>query len=410
MQSYQSSEHGSHFPEFLFEHAQTLEHLDLSNNKLRDLPPQLGQFRRLKRLFLTNNCFDSVPAVLAQLPALEMVSFKGNGLRQLPMAALPFTLKWLILTDNQLTELPEDFGRYHRLQKLALAGNQLSHLPESMQQCQQLALCRLSLNRFTTFPDWLFELPRLAWLALGANPATPTHRQHSLPIFTESELQRGRQLGVGASGVIWQARQRDHTEALALKIFKGDVTSDGCPQDELANALHAGMHPHLIPLRGQWRSQTSQGLVMAEIPPQFRVLGQPPSFATISRDTYTDDVRLDDGQLRLLALQAVSALAHLHQRQLCHGDFYAHNMLVSPEWQLYLGDFGAATAIHALSAAQQLAFTKLDVRAVGYWLDDLIQRTSAPSLEVLNWRDRCLQLDVAARPSLAELLQQMRAG
>ena len=161
------------FPEVLYRCCEQLEILDLSGNQLSQLPADLASFTRLERLFLTNNRFDSIPSVLAQCPALVMVSFKGNQLCEFACEVLPEQIEWLILTDNQLSTLPADFGRYQALKKLALAGNQLSALPDSMQQCQQLGLVRLSLNRFESFPDWLFQLPKLAWLALGANPACP---------------------------------------------------------------------------------------------------------------------------------------------------------------------------------------------------------------------------------------------
>jgi hypothetical protein len=361
----------SEFPADLYRFADSLEVLDLSGNQLSDLPADLHRFQKLKRLFLTSNNFSHIPAVLSLCPALVMVSFKGNQLTEFAEASLPEQLEWLILTDNQLTQLPNDFGRYTKLRKVAMAGNQLSSLPDSMQQCRDLGLLRLSLNQFEFFPDWLFELPKLAWLALGANPACPVPEAQAITAHSLPDYQLLEKLGEGASGVIYQARFAQDNELVALKQFKGWITSDGCPKDEMNNYLNAGDHPNLIAVKAKLTDCDLPGLVMELVPASFSVLGQPPSFETCTRDTFTQGQNLTLLKLKQLAQQVVNVMAHLHQKQIVHGDLYAHNMLVNEDQQLYLGDFGAATALNALPKQQQQLFCALEVRAFGYWLLDM---------------------------------------
>lgn len=366
------------FPRELFDHADTLQALDLSDNQLCSLPADFSRFRQLQRLFLTNNRFDEVPAVLAQCPNLTMVSFKGNQLQRFGQGTLPDGLQWLILTDNQLTELPADMGRYQRLQKCALAGNQLHHLPDSMQLCRELGLLRLSLNQFTAFPQWLFTLPKLAWLALGANPATPVTLHSEIPSCPLQDFQLQETLGVGASGVIYRALAQGETAKrlgvtlCAVKQFKGWLTSDGCPKDEMANALNAGRHANLIPVLAQLTGGDLPGLAMALVPASFQSLGKPPSFASITRDTFDPSRQLSLAEIWRLAQQVTSVMAHLHSRRLVHGDLYAHNMLLDACGQLYLGDFGAATALDGLPPSQQQAMQQQEVAAFGYWLADMM--------------------------------------
>lgn len=405
------------FPHELYQHAETLEHLDLSDNRLSNLPADFGRFVALKRLFLTNNCFERIPQVLASCPRLTMVSFKGNGLKAFDESSLPVGLEWLILTDNSLRELPDDFGRYRQLKKLALSGNQLSALPESMAHCRELELARLSLNRFESFPDWLFELPKLAWLALGANPATPVSNHSNIPTEDIANYQLDAELGTGASGTIYLAHHKDSPAPVALKKFKGWLTSDGCPRDELSNALNAGLHPNLIPIVANISGLDLPAMVMQLIPGTFHSLGMPPSFATITHDTYPRELILSGAQILILAQQVSSAMTHLHSAYISHGDLYSHNMLVNDEAGLYLGDFGAATALESLPAHQAAAFKQLEVRAFGYWLDEMLCRLPANlgidgecgdetaktlhSLETL--RDLCLQETNTLRPSFTDI-------
>ncbi len=396
------------FPAELYRFSDSLEILDLSGNQLSDLPADLHRFQKLKRLFLTSNNFSHIPAVLSLCPALVMVSFKGNQLTEFAEASLPEQLEWLILTDNQLTQLPNDFGRYKKLRKVAMAGNQLSSLPDSMQQCHDLGLLRLSLNQFESFPDWLFELPKLAWLALGANPACPVPEAQAITAHSLPDYQLLEKLGEGASGVIYQARFAQDKELVALKQFKGWITSDGCPRDEMNNYLNAGDHPNLIAVKAKLKDCDLPGLVMELVPASFSVLGQPPSFETCTRDTFTQGQSLTLPKLKQLALQVVDVMAHLHQQQICHGDLYAHNMLVNEDQQLYLGDFGAATALHALPQTQQQLFCALEVRAFGYWLLDMQSLLSVDESAEFEQRfaavvQLSMQQKVSSRPGFWQL-------
>jgi Leucine-rich repeat (LRR) protein len=60
---------------------------------------------------------------------------QGQPDQPCPAAALPPQLRWLILTDNCISQLPDELGQRPLLQ-LMLAGNRLAHLPESLAQCQ----------------------------------------------------------------------------------------------------------------------------------------------------------------------------------------------------------------------------------------------------------------------------------
>lgn len=398
----------SEFPADLYRFADSLEVLDLSGNQLSDLPADLHRFQKLKRLFLTSNNFSHIPAVLSLCPALVMVSFKGNQLTEFAEASLPEQLEWLILTDNQLTQLPNDFGRYTKLRKVAMAGNQLSSLPDSMQQCRDLGLLRLSLNQFESFPDWLFELPKLAWLALGANPACPVPEAQAITAHSLPDYQLLEKLGEGASGVIYQARFAQDNELVALKQFKGWITSDGCPKDEMNNYLNAGNHLNLIAVKAKLTDCDLPGLVMELVPASFSVLGQPPSFETCTRDTFTQGQNLTLLKLKQLAQQVVNVMAHLHQKQIVHGDLYAHNMLVNEDQQLYLGDFGAATALNALPKQQQQLFCALEVRAFGYWLLDMQSLLSVDESAEFEQRfaavvQLSMQQKVSSRPGFQQL-------
>ena len=359
------------FPREIFDLADTLEILDLSGNELTDLPADLPRLHRLTILFCSNNLFNRLPEVLGRMPNLSLIGFRGNQIQDIPEQSLPPRLQWLILTDNRLTRLPDAFGACTHLQKCALAGNRLSSLPVTMAGCTQLELLRLSANAFAELPMWLPQLPRLAWLAVGGNPLTAAREQmpHAAAVIPWSELHVGDELGAGASGVVYRATHRE--EHLAVKIFKGGLTSDGWSRSELAAAQVVGDHPQVIGLRGilAGHPQGAEGFTMPLLSGDFQRLAGPPSFSTCTRDVYAEDLRLTRAQAAGIAASVGSALAHLHARGVVHGDVYAHNILWNHAGEARLGDFGAASLLPP--GAFRDAAMRCDLRAFAHLVDEL---------------------------------------
>jgi hypothetical protein len=405
-------------PRDVFALADTLEVLDLSRNALDTLPDDLHRLHRLRVVFCSDNRFTELPAVLGRCPQLEMIGFKANRIRSVPGEALPPRLRWLILTDNAVESLPAALGERPRLQKLMLAGNRLSALPDTLATGgTALELLRIAANRFTALPDWLGALPRLAWLAHAGNPLTAAQEAqalagHALPEIDWSRLQTGAVLGEGASGVIQQATllQPDGArQPVAVKLFKGAMTSDGSPWSEMAAGIAAGSHRGLIGAQGRivGHPDGAQGLVMPLIDPAFRVLAGPPSLDSCTRDVYAPDTRFTPAAARALAAGIASAAAHLHARGLMHGDLYAHNILHDGAGGARLGDFGAAS-FHPAPMAD--ALERIEVRAFGCLLEELSARCGVadPTLQALQ--ARCVQPRVASRPGFAEINAQIDAA
>jgi Leucine-rich repeat (LRR) protein len=90
--------------------------LNLSGNALSSLPDDLHRLTRLRVLFCSDNLFTELPACVGQCAALTMIGFKANRIEHVPGAALPPLLRWLILTDNCIGELPTELGERPNLQ------------------------------------------------------------------------------------------------------------------------------------------------------------------------------------------------------------------------------------------------------------------------------------------------------
>ncbi|WP_443945530.1 leucine-rich repeat-containing protein kinase family protein [Pedobacter sp. AW1-32] len=374
VKSLKISENLNYFPQEIFSLADTLEVLDLSGNSISVLPENFGLLKNLRILFCSDNQFKELPSVLGDCPLLEIVGFKSNQIESIAVGSLNPNLKWLILTNNKLTELPAEIGHCFRMQKLMLAGNQLSVIPVELQSCQNLGLLRISANRLKVLPSWLLEMPKLAWIAFSGNDFNIITHVISPPTIPLEQLTFGTMLGEGASGTIFRTQHNNGT-TVAVKIFKGSVTSDGFPLDEMNAYIAAGTHFGLVKLLGQviLPEQAKQGLVMELIPDCFYNLGNPPSLQSCTRDIFSDEIKLTLQQVFKIAGTIASVGQHLHSKGVLHGDLYAHNILIDQDGNALFGDFGAASIYSGFDKDTALNLQRIEVLAFGYLLEDLEQ-------------------------------------
>jgi tRNA A-37 threonylcarbamoyl transferase component Bud32 len=328
---------------------QALTKLNLPDCGLSSLPDNLGtHLPNLSILFAPKNSFEELPAVIGSCPNLQMISFKSNGMKRIHPEALQPQMRWLILTDNCLEELPKEIGRCSILQKLMLAGNQIHTIPEEISNCTKLELVRLASNQLAEPPMALLNLPNLTWVALSDNPflaevvASSVSSTATLPVLEGIDEEGGTILGQGASGTTRQVLWND--KPVAVKTYTGTMTSDGNPQHEKKLALVASGIPSdfLIQVLGQ----TSDGSLVMELLQNYEALAGPPSMESCSRDVYNQKAASMAPKRALRMLNGLLAvLVQLHEKGICHGDLYGHNILVSStdrKAAVKLSDFGAA--------------------------------------------------------------------
>lgn len=407
------------FPREIFSLADSLEILDLSGNQLSSLPDDLPKLSKLKVIFCSQNYFTELPQVLGRCEALSMVGFKSNQIVDVPAASLPAKLRWLILTDNRVQQLPNNIGACVELQKLMLAGNQLASLPDSLANCHNLELIRLATNQLEHLPSWLFLLPRLTWLAYAGNPVSAQLEAQALdvalPAINWQQLDVSELLGEGASGLIYRANllSAATTTPVAVKLFKGAMTSDGLPLCEMASTIKAGQHAALTQTLGRVSAhpQGTDGLVMQLIPSEFTNLAGPPSLASCTRDVYAPAQRFTPAVMFNIATAIACAAQHLHQQGMMHGDLYAHNILTTETGDALLSDYGAASFYDTADVALATRLSRLEVRAFGCLLEELVDRCHGLAVDTHQQLSglvaACLRADLMARPSFDDVCQRL---
>ncbi len=412
-------------PDEIYDLADTLEILDLSGNQLSSLPDDFYRLHKLRILFCSDNQFTRLPEVLGKCTQLTMVGFKANKICDVSAASLGKSLRWLILTDNKIRELPPEIGQCTHLQKLMLAGNQLQTLPQEMAACHRLELLRIAANRFKELPNWLFTLPRLSWLAYAGNPCCENHEssalaQNPITAIDWQKLKLQQKLGEGASGVIHHARwqQADGIEVdVAVKLFKGSMTSDGLPHSEKTACISAGAHPNLIAIHGKIVEHPTggTGLIMDRIASTFHNLAGSPSLDSCTRDIYADDTKFTLESVLSIAKGIAAAALQLHNKGIMHGDLYAHNIMHNNKGVCFLGDFGAASFFPPDDQPRALTLQRIEVRAWGCLLEELLARCPAEDkhhsciASLMKLQADCVDPNVVARPLLSDILQTLDA-
>uniref|UniRef100_A0A669B0B7 PH domain and leucine rich repeat protein phosphatase 1 n=1 Tax=Oreochromis niloticus TaxID=8128 RepID=A0A669B0B7_ORENI len=159
--------HLTELPHNLFIKAQSLRYLNVSANKLENLPAaSLSEdaFSSLQELYVTNNSLTD-----KCIPLLT-----GHG-----------HLRVLHLAYNQLqTFTASKLARLEQLEELDLSGNRLRAVPTTILNCQRLHTLSAHSNCISAFPEVL-QLPEIKCVDLSCNELTEV----TLPEILPSKLQ-----------------------------------------------------------------------------------------------------------------------------------------------------------------------------------------------------------------------------
>ena len=143
-------------PQVQFEH---LELLSLNKMKLdNSVAYFLKHFKNLKYLNMSENAVTRLPEALSHMPALEYLNMSKNGLQLTEHTRATLgrmrSLQVLILTGNTLLNAPDVSGM-PKLRKLVLNDCQLKELPKGSDHMPYLEKLDLRENLISELPVWL---------------------------------------------------------------------------------------------------------------------------------------------------------------------------------------------------------------------------------------------------------------
>ena len=147
--------------------------LDLREQSLMTLPPEITRLTSLITLDLTYNHLTTLPLEIFMLTNLTMLVLKSNQLSVLPSEIRNLTnLMTLDLSNNHLTNLPVELFNLSNLETFHLNGNQLTSISTNIGKLTNLIMLFLDNNQLTTLPSNIDKLKNLIRLDLQYNQLT----------------------------------------------------------------------------------------------------------------------------------------------------------------------------------------------------------------------------------------------
>lgn len=200
-------------------------------------------------------------------------------------------------------------------------------------------------------------------------------------------------------------------QEVAVKLFRSDTSPDGHCKTEIAISLllcHSNLPRVLATVHDQ------SGKVVGLLMPLLRggAMADRPDGVSVLRCRWEQDTSFSESFVLKVGMQVASALHHLHrQHYICHGDIYAHNIVIDQDsGNACLLDFGAS--FH-YDPKDQVDFQRLEVRAYGLFLQDLLlhirvrrqQQSHTSNDPLMNLVKACICEEVRKRPEFAEIVQ-----
>ncbi|HRG76367.1 MAG TPA: leucine-rich repeat domain-containing protein [Leptospiraceae bacterium] len=148
----------------------TLIRLEVAYNELKEISTSIENLTSLRFLDLKWNKLKEIPESIFKLSSLTHLDLYNNYLNEFPEAIIKLTsLTQLNIGKNRLKKISEKFIELASLEYLGLAWNQLEEIPESMSKLTSLSSLDLHINKIQELPSSIVKLVRLKELNLSNN-------------------------------------------------------------------------------------------------------------------------------------------------------------------------------------------------------------------------------------------------
>lgn len=124
--------------------------LDIRDNTIKNAPMSLTRLANLVELRADNNRMHELPSDMGNMKKLEILTISSNELDSVPHSIVDCEmLKVLKVNDNHIRRLPPELGTLKKLEVLNVSANGMKGLPFSLGFCKTLK--EFQVDRFPRF-------------------------------------------------------------------------------------------------------------------------------------------------------------------------------------------------------------------------------------------------------------------
>jgi Leucine-rich repeat (LRR) protein len=121
--------------------------LDLSKQKLSEIPPEVFELKNINELYLDKNRLTVIPEQISELKYLQKFSAQHNEIAEIPGGLLKLTdLYYIDLADNIIETIPNDIDLLNKLETLSLWDNPIAQYPATLGDLTSLKVLDLLHN------------------------------------------------------------------------------------------------------------------------------------------------------------------------------------------------------------------------------------------------------------------------
>ncbi|ELW47553.1 Leucine-rich repeat-containing protein 69 [Tupaia chinensis] len=148
-----------------------LKTLDLQNNLIPEVCPEIRTLTQLTSLNLGNNLLEAVPEELKYLVSLRKLHLFGNRICRFASGVCGRlkSLVYMSINHNQLAIIPTELCSLLNLVELQLNYNQVIYIPEEIKFLKDLQKLLLARNNIKALPNTFCDLENLRILDIAGN-------------------------------------------------------------------------------------------------------------------------------------------------------------------------------------------------------------------------------------------------
>ena len=140
---------------------ENITQLDICDKNINEIPPQIGNLKKLVVVLANCNNIKELPLELFKLKSLSMLSLSNNNISEIPHEIEKVNIFYLDISNNPIKTLPEIIYKKKRISNLLLHNTNIQNIPENICQLKNLITLTFDDKHLSTVVKYLSYFPNI---------------------------------------------------------------------------------------------------------------------------------------------------------------------------------------------------------------------------------------------------------